>query len=120
MNEVKKGRVFVVQKTMRWDKDKGELIPKFDLTPAEQHGRIEYLLSPTASPFRPESLMDELHEKLRTITEDDCLLLVGSPVLIGMAVAIAADYTDGNVRVLQWNGKQGEYVAINIQNLFYA
>lgn len=118
MNEAKKGRVFVVQKTMRWDAQKGELVPKFDLTPAERHGQIEYLLSPTASPFRPDALLGELHEKLSTITEDDCLLLVGNPVLIGMAVAIAVDYTDGDVRVLQWSGKSGEYLPINIRNLF--
>ena len=117
MNETKKGRVFVVQKTMRWDAQKGELVPKFDLTPAERHGQIEYLLSPTASPFRPGALLDELHDKLSTITENDYLLLVGNPVLIGMVVAIATGYTDGNVRVLQWSGKHGEYIPIDIWNL---
>lgn len=71
-----------------------------------------------SSPFRPDALLGELHEKLRTFTEDDCLLLVGNPVLIGMAVAIAVDYTDGDVRVLQWSGKSGEYLPINIRNLF--
>ena len=101
MNEAKKGRVFVVQKTMRWDAQKGELVPKFDLTPAERHGQIEYLLSPTASPFRPDALLDELHEKLSTITEDDCLLLAGNQFglggwfhlgLLGAALCFAWEY----------------------------
>lgn len=117
-SQQKKGRVFVVQKTMRWDGTKGELVPKFDVSPAQEYGEIVYLLSPTASPFRPDSLLGELHEKLKDFTPDDYLLLIGSPVIIGLAVAIAADYTDGEVKVLQWSGKAGKYLPIEVRGLF--
>lgn len=118
MSNQKTGRVFVVQKTMRWDQTKGELVPKFDVSPAEEYGQVEYLLSPTASPFRPETLLGELHQKLKDFNEDDYLLLVGSPVLIGIAVGIAADYTDGMVNVLQWSGKAGKYTPVEIRGMF--
>lgn len=118
MSNQKKGRVFVVQKTMRWDRDKGDLVPKFDVSPASEYGTVDYLLSPTASPFRPQALLGELHDKLKTFGPDDHLLLIGNPVLIGMAVAIAADYTYGEVNVLQWSGKAGKYLPIAISGLF--
>lgn len=103
---------------MRWDKTKGELVPKFDVSPAEEYGQVEYLLSPTASPFLPETLLGELHQKLKDFNEDDYLLLIGSPVLIGIAVGIAADYTDGMVNVLQWSGKAGKYIPVEIRGMF--
>lgn len=118
MTEANKGRVLVVQKTMRWDAGKGELVPKFDVSPAQKYGQVEYLLSPTASPFRPDALVGELHEKLKNFSDDDCLLLIGNPVLIGMAVSIAADYNDGHVRVLQWSGRASEYLPIELRDLF--
>lgn len=118
MNSQQKGRVFVVQKTMRWDSTKGELVPKFDVSPAAEYGTVDYLLSPTASPFRPEALLGELHDKLKDFGPEDHLLLIGNPVLIGMAVAIAADYTDGEVKVLQWSGKARKYLPVAISGLF--
>lgn len=105
-------RVFVVQKQHRFDEAKGELVPKFDLASAEQYGEIVYLLSPTASPFNPDPIIAELQEKLAGFTEADSLLLVGNPCLIGFATAIAADATDGFVRLLQWSGRDRAYIPV--------
>ena len=118
MNSENKGRVFVVQKTMRFDHKMGELVPKFDVGPAMEYGHLEYLLSPTASPFRPQTILGELHSKLRDFNSDDHLLLIGNPVIIGMSVAIAAEYNDGDVNVLQWNGREGKYLTIRLRGLF--
>ena len=90
-------RVFVVQNQHRWDRDKQRFEPKFNLAHAEEFGELVYLLSPTAAPFRPEPIIDELKEKLADFGPGDHLLLVGNPVLIGFAVAIAADANDGDV-----------------------
>lgn len=111
-------RVFIVQNQHRWDKDKEKFVPKFDFTPAEEHGELVNLLSPTAAPFRTEEIVEELHQKLRTFNDDDTLLLVGNPVLIGMCLAVAADYNAGNIKVLQWSGKDKRYIPIQIDNLF--
>lgn len=111
-------RVFVVQNQHRWDRDKAKFVPKFDLTPAQVFGDLVFLLSPTAAPFRPEPVVSELREKLRDFGPEDTLLLVGNPVLIGLAVAVAADYNDGSVSVLQWSGKDQRYLKVTIDRLF--
>lgn len=111
--------VFVVQEQHRFDHSIGRLVPKFDLSPAEQHGRLVYLLSPTASPFSlgsvdtPGTVLAELMDKLQQFGDDDHLLLIGNPVLIGVATAIAADCNDGRVRLLQWSGKDRRYISVS-------
>lgn len=104
--------VYVVQKQMRWDADRGELVPRFDLEPARIFGDIEYLLSPNAAPFNPGPILEELREKLHGFSDDDHLLLIGNPCLIGFAVAVAAD-CNGRVNLLQWSGKDRRYLSIS-------
>jgi hypothetical protein len=105
-------KVYVVQLQHRFDRERGELVPKFDLSPAEQHGELVYLLSPTAAPWTPEKIIPELRHKLRDFTDDDHLLLVGNPVLIGWAVAVASHWNEGRVACLQWSGKDKRYTRI--------
>lgn len=111
-------RVFVVQNQHRWNRDKQRFEPKFDLTPAQEFGELVYLLSPTAAPFRPEPIIEELKEKLADFRPGDHLLLVGNPVLIGFAVAIAADANGGDVSLLQWSGKDQRYITVEAAGLF--
>lgn len=104
--------VYVVQNQHRHDN--GKLVPKFDLTPAAAFGDLVYLLSPTARPFKPGGIVKELHEKLISYDSGrDYLLLLGNPCLIGMVVAIAAVYARGHVRMLQWDGRNNRYAAID-------
>jgi len=104
-------KVFVVQKQQRWDGAKGELVPKFDLKPAEQYGELVFLLSPTANPWNAARMIAELRTKLATFTAEDYLLLIGNPVLMGLTVALAAERT-GRLQLLQWSGKDGKYIRI--------
>lgn len=104
--------VYVVQKQHRFDRNKGELVPKFNLAPAEEYGELSYLLSPTAAPWDADSIIRELYDRLQGFADSDSLLLVGNPVLIGLAVAVAADVNQGFVRCLQWSGKDRRYIAI--------
>lgn len=110
--------VFVVQHQHRWDTESRSFVPKFDMEPAREYGELSFLLSPTAAPFRPAPLVQELQAKLSKITSDDYLLLIGNPVLIGLAVAIAASYNQGNLNVLQWSGKDGRYLVVKISGIF--
>jgi len=92
----------------------GELVPKYDLTTAAQYGELVYLLGPTAGPFNPDSVITELRTKLAGFTEHDSLLLVGNPCIIGWSVAVAAQVSP-NLRLLQWSGKNKQYVVIKCQ-----
>lgn len=109
-------RVFIVTNQHRWDRAKQRPVPAFDFSTAERFGQPEFLLSPTARPFGPQArgIVRELHEKLATFTAEDYLLLVGNPCLIGMAVAIAANYSGGVVNMLQWHGRDECYTPVQV------
>lgn len=110
--------VYVVQEALHKNPRTGELEPKFDYGPAEQFGEIEYLLNDQARPFVLAPIISELHEKLQYFSDKDYLLLTGNPTLLGLAFAIAADYNNGNIKVLQWHGRSGSYTAIDGRNIF--
>lgn len=110
--------VFVIQNQHQMGAA-GALVPKFDLSPAEKYGELSFLLSPTARPFSSEHVIGQLRDKLHSFCNDDYLLLVGNPCLIGFAVAIAADYNDGMVKILQWSGVEQRYIAIEADLKFF-
>lgn len=105
-------KIYVIQKQMTLHPTTGELTPKYDMTSALCYGEPVYLLSPTAGPFNSESIILELKEKLAAYNpEEDFLLLVGNPCLIGWACAVAAK-RGGGLNLLQWSSKFKKYVPI--------
>ena len=105
--------VYVIQKQMKFDQERGDLVPRFpSIDKAERFGRLEYLLSPSAHPFNPEGVLGDLHARLKLFNDTDHLLLIGNPGLIGMATTIAAHYNEGRVRFLQWSGRHSTYTEI--------
>ena len=110
-------KVFAVQNQHRYDKEKDDFVPKFDLSAAEQFGTLTYLLAPNAAPFSAASVTKELHAKLSEITSDDFLLLIGNPILIGLTVAVASIYCPVGLRLLQWHGKEQRYIAVKVPDI---
>ena len=105
--------VYVVQQQMTFDKNLGELVPKFPgIFKAERWGELVYLLSPTASPFNAAAITRELKQKLATFCDEDYIVLIGNPTLIGIASAVAAQANNGRVKCLQWSARQKEYAMI--------
>jgi hypothetical protein len=102
--------VFLVQDTKWVDPKDGRLKSKFDFTAAEQFGEIVELLPASASPFDLAPVIDTLWRGLKGFRSADYLLLVGSPVIIGCAVAIAAQENGGMVGMLQWSGAKRQYI----------
>lgn len=107
------GTVYIVQDQQRLNRITQKLERKYDFTSAERFGRLVTLLSPTARPFQPQSVVPDLRERLSKFSDGDYLLLIGNPVLIGWSVAIASEVNGGRVSVLQWNGDRGEYTPIH-------
>jgi hypothetical protein len=105
--------VFVIQQQMKYDQATKELVPRFSsIDKAESWGKMVYLLSPSAHPFDPPLVLGDMHEKLKDFSDDDHLLLIGNPALIGMATAIAAHYNNGSVKLLQWSGRNDRYIEV--------
>jgi hypothetical protein len=106
--------VYAVQQQMKFDESAKEIVPRFPLIrKAERFGRIEYILSPTAHAFHPPSIVPMIHESLQNFCNNDHLLLIGNPGLIGMCFSIAARNNDGKVKFLQWSGRHRDYIEIS-------
>lgn len=111
-------RVFIVQLTLKRDETTGTLAPRFDVSPAAKYGELVFLASSTDRPDRWETLIPKMEAKLESYTSADYLLLTGSPALIGIATAIAADANDGVVNFLQWDGRLNGYTPIHGVEIF--
>jgi len=85
-----------------------------DFSPAAEYGELVHLLADKDSVFRMDQTLEKLMKSpLKTITSEDFILPVGNPTLIGVTIALAADQLEGNVSVLQWLGKEKEYIPIS-------
>ena len=86
--------------------------PRFDLSPAQDYGELVFLLDSSDLPFRPVPVIAKLREGLKHYTPNDYLLLIGNPCLIGWAVALAAQASGGQVKLLQWHTQSQSYLLI--------
>lgn len=108
-------KVYVVHNAHRFDSSKGILVPKHDVTSAEKFGELIFVLPPSCDPHdKIQEKVREIEHRLSAYNDNDYLLLIGNPVLIGLATAIAASLNKGMIKVLQWNGKAKEYRPIEI------
>lgn len=105
--------VYIVQQPTRYDKETGNWVDAYDLSPAREYGETRFLFTPTATPWNPASWVPELHKALSRYSDDDYLLCTGNPILLGAAVAVASMYNQGRVRCLQWSGKDRRYLAVS-------
>lgn len=110
-----KPRVFVVQQPAFYDRDARKFVPKYDLTPATQHGALVVMLGPgNIFKDRMVQALKQLRDVLATFTEADFLLAVGDPVAIAAAVLIAGERTGGKVQLLKWDRISSAYEAFPV------
>ena len=106
-------RVYVVQEQFRFDPESGKNVARFPtIENARSLGEIVFMLEPNAHPFNQTSCIATLHHFLNNFSDDDYLILVGNPILLGMDTSIAASYNSGRVKFLQWSPKGERYILI--------
>jgi hypothetical protein len=104
--------VYVVQETMKRNSD-GDWRRVHDLTPAAAYGDLEILVSGRQHiTLATQPLIREFRDKLRSYNDDDYLLLVGDPILIGIAITIASDINAGRVALLKWDRATSRYIKV--------
>lgn len=86
-------------------------LDKYDLSPAERFGPLVELLPIGNSPSDLGSVMRHVEHGLRDFSADDHLLAVGDPVVLAIAVLVAARRTGGQVSLLKWDRLAREYSA---------
>ena len=99
--------VFVVQE-----------VPGRNILSAEKFGDLELLL-PEGSQLVLSTgpTVKRLNRKLKNFCDDDYLLLIGDPSIIGIACAIAASYNRGRFKCLKWDKREYKYYPIEV-NLY--
>lgn len=105
-------RVFIVQDSSRQD-----------FTPAKEFGEIQTPLfqQHTQVYYEPTEAINRVHDQLTAaeFNETDYIILNGDPVLIAFVMAIAADFTDGHLKVLKFDRRENCYVAIVVHDIFH-
>ena len=109
--------VYIVQNHASYNHKTGLMVPRFDLSPAEQFGELVFLLSPITVPSNPKKVIAELRKKLRDFCDDDYLMMIGNPCLISFCAVVAADINEGRVNFLQYNGSQRAYRVVKAEGL---
>ena len=88
-------RVFVVQ-------GRSEI----DMSPAEAYGELTFLAPRNFQVYSTQMApVDEFWANLRDFNDDDFILLMGDPVLIGLATMVASEVNHGRVKLLKWDRK---------------
>ena len=84
-----------------------------NILPAEKYGELVLLLE-----YNRQIVLSSgptvriLKEKLKNFNDNDYLLLMGDPVAMGIATAIASDANRGKVKCLKWDKREMRYYPV--------
>ena len=92
-------------------------VPKFNVLPARKYGELELMLPPGQITLSAGPTVNRLKHKLRNFTDMDYLLLIGDPLAIGLAVAVASNANRGKVKLLKWDRQERQYYPLSV-NLY--
>jgi len=107
--------VYVVQERKKFNTITRELEPVVDITAAAEYGDMVELFTTKQHALLPGPIVTSLKNTLRNFSDDDYLLPIGNPVLIGIATAMAARQNMGRVKILYWDRDLGRYIVLNYQ-----
>ncbi len=115
-------KVYAIQNQHFRDRQTGELVPKVDMEPALAYGELVYIFEPTARSHEDiDAIIETAWDVLSRMTPQDYLVLMGDPVLIGIAYSVAAHILHdlgGNVQVLKWSKKFQAYEVVAANPFF--
>lgn len=107
-------RVFIPQVPSRYDRGISSWVPTVNLEPAKAFGELEVLLPPEAGRMPTEDLRALLERGLATLTPKDWFLTTGDPVVMGIAMVIAARRLNGLLRILRWDRQSRTYEPVEV------
>lgn len=90
--------------------------PGKNITPAMKYGEIVVMLPPGLEVAHSAGQVAELLKvKLSKFNDEDYLLLIGDPVTIGIAVAVAGFWNNARVKMLKWDRQERLYLPIEVK-----
>tara|TARA_R100000315_G_C5097271_1_gene55768 strand:- start:2 stop:307 length:306 start_codon:yes stop_codon:yes gene_type:complete len=96
--------VFVVQE-----------MPNRDILSAEKYGELVPILPPGYQLIlSPGPTVSKIKRVLKDFNDEDYLLLMGDPSLIGVACSTAAKINNNKYKVLKWDRERRKYYPLEI------
>ena len=89
-------------------------VPGRNVLPARQYGELSVLLPPGDVILSPGPTTRKLQRALKDFSDQDYLLLMGDPVSIGLACAVASDMNQGRFKLLKWDRQQHVYYPVAV------
>ena len=82
---------------------------------AQEYGTIKIILPASSQVvFNSIPTMRKIYRALENFNDDDYLLLLGDPVAIGIAAAIASRNNFGRVNMLKWDKQEFRYIPVTV------
>ena len=88
--------------------------PRDSLTEAAAYGDVQILHNGNEVGIALQPLVAKFKHELRDFDDEDYILPVGDPVLIGLATALAAKANRGHVNLLRWDRQTRQYIKIKV------
>ena len=90
-------------------------MPYKDVLSAEEYGNLKSVIEPGLQLIlSPDPITNKIRKVLKDFNDEDYLLLIGDPSIIGIACAVASDINMGRFKVLKWDRRREKYFPIEI------
>jgi hypothetical protein len=106
--------VYITQEVLKLDDKSGAYTPQYNLTPALKYGEPVVLAPHGLTLISTEPLVRRIRSKLVNFNDDDYILALGDPAIIGIACSIASEINDGRYRLLKWDRETRQYIPVRI------
>tara|TARA_R110000751_G_scaffold131655_4_gene234026 strand:- start:984 stop:1292 length:309 start_codon:yes stop_codon:yes gene_type:complete len=94
--------VFIIQK-----------VPRRDFSSADKYGDLKSIVPYHEQiALSPGPVVFQANKILKNFSDDDYLLLVGDPSIIGACCALASRHNNGRYKVLKWDRLDSRYYPI--------
>ena len=85
-------------------------MPYKDILSAEKYGELKSIIDPGYQLYlSPGPIVSKMRRILKNFNDDDYLLLIGDPSIIGVACSVASDINMGRFKVLKWDRRREKY-----------
>jgi len=87
----------------------------YNVRSAEKFGDLKVMLPDNKQMILASGpITFKLKQELKDFSDNDYLLLIGDPAIIGLCCAIASDFNNGKFKVLKWDRNDKRYYDLEI------
>tara|TARA_Y100001937_G_C6903120_1_gene234222 strand:+ start:109 stop:564 length:456 start_codon:yes stop_codon:yes gene_type:complete len=103
-----------------FDRYTGEkkVVPAMNILSASDYGHFVFCLEERSQViFSPQPFVHKMKKNLKDFREQDYILCVGDPGVIGVSTAIAVEASKGKLNLLKWDRQEKRYYPLSF-NLY--